>query len=153
MDNFFSSRSASSTVFVQVRIFVINVRDIIIYVYGDGKSISRNVVSLNILVHECKLIIINIKQTSEIIFTFWVFIFWLVRLLREQWRIQGLVWVYRFSRSRSRKEAWGQGVWVTGARSLGKRFIFTFRKSSKHAWMFVGLIVSSMKMFREHQNQ
>ena len=39
-----------------------------------------------------------------------------------------------------------------GVRPPGKSFIFTFRESLKHAEVFLGLIASSVKMFRKRQN-
>ena len=42
-------------------------------------------------------------------------------------------------------EPQGQGPW--------EKLHYTFRESLKHASTFVGLIVSSLNMFKEHQNQ
>ena len=39
-----------------------------------------------------------------------------------------------------------------GAKPPGKIFIFKFRESLKHAKVFLGLMASSLKMFKTHQN-
>ena len=44
--------SASSIAEVQVHIFSLTMRDIIIYVPDDGRRISRNVATLNTLAHD-----------------------------------------------------------------------------------------------------
>ena len=48
----FSLRCVSSNVFVQFRKFSLNIRDKSITLRDDGRSISRNAASLNILVHD-----------------------------------------------------------------------------------------------------
>ena len=84
-----------------------------------------------------------------------MFSFRYLDLVTEQYhrRIQGLVWAYRFSRSKSRKEAGSLGTWVTGTRPPGKSFMFTFRESFKHARMLLGFTALSLKMIGEHHSQ
>ena len=47
-----------------------------------------------------------------------------------QWCIQGLLWAHRFLRNKNGKAAGGLGF---GGKAPGKYFIFTSRKSLKHA--------------------
>ena len=39
---------------------------------------------------------------------------WVLKVLGNQWHIQGLVWTYCFSQSESQKEAMGLSAWATG---------------------------------------
>ena len=76
----------------------------------------------------------------------------------REWRIQDLVWAYQFLQSNIRKEARGLKAWVMGTRSPRKSFIFPFREYFKHEYFkhpstLLGLIDSSLKMLKEHQNQ
>ena len=71
MRNFFSPRSASSIVSVQVHIFAKNMRDIIIYIV---RWCQKHLSKQSLIKYTCslrdKLISMNTEQTSENIFTY-----------------------------------------------------------------------------------